>query len=278
MPYHWFTDNFCLKIFVVCLSSIPILIESFIFFGRLGALFGFFSICYILKYGSLAFVFLCFQWDIFMNSLIPKPLIDKRYFLMDMKRPSLQLLTLKFKKGFQSMAFIYLVEMDCNHPTTNLCSSRCSFARKTILASLTFHYSQLSLELGHLGWTIKEHPSRSVLWIELHESFSAWNTSFFIMFCFSVLWKIWSRCLSINSTLLITWNNNVNKREREVVGVGRQLTFKQLNHFLQPGENYHPLFNMLFGKTHFNQVYKHIHVIVTTLSSTSQQAYEMARG
>lgn len=207
MPYHWFTDNFCLKIFVVCLSSIPILIESFIFFGRLRCTIWIFK---HLLYIKIWFFGLCisllpmrYLYE-FSNSYSPwtlslghKPLIDKRYFLMDMKRPSLQLLTLKFKKDFQSMAFIYLVEMDCNHPTTNLCSSRCSFARKTILASLTFHYSQLSLELGHLGWTTKEHPSRSLLWIELHKSFSAWNTSFFIMFCFSVLWKIWSRCLSV---------------------------------------------------------------------------------
>lgn len=37
---------------------------------------------------------------------------------------SRELLTLKLKKGFKSMTPIYLVEMDCDHPTINLCPSR----------------------------------------------------------------------------------------------------------------------------------------------------------
>lgn len=53
---------------------------------------------------------------------------------------------------------------------------------------------------------------------------------------------------------------------------GRQSSFNQLNPFRQPGENDQVPFTMLFSKTQFNQVDKHIHVLTITLPATSQQA------
>ena len=61
-------------------------------------------------------------------------------------------------------------------------------------------------------------------------------------------------------------------REREEGARGRQPSSNQLNHFLQPGENDQIPFSMLFSKTKFNQLYNHMHVIITTLPTTSGHA------
>lgn len=102
---------------MVCPGSIHILASSFRFFGYPPLQFGFFGIYYRSEYDSLAFTFLFFQGDIFMNSLIPtvpglclwtRPLINKRNYPVSSQTrsglPSLHLLTVKFKRGFQHRA------------------------------------------------------------------------------------------------------------------------------------------------------------------------------
>lgn len=207
---------------MVCPWSTPILFERFICFGHLDLLFGLLSIYFRSKCDSLAFVFLCFQWDIFMNSLIPivpgpclwaiRSLINKRYHPFP---NGLEVAYLFFhywpssSRGGLSEHGHYLVEtillQTCAPPETWLpwlispslpflhLQLKLSLARKNIVGSLSLP----SLERAHVGWTSREHAPQSLLWIQLREPFPAWNTFFFIMFCFSVLWKMWSRCFSV---------------------------------------------------------------------------------